>query len=75
MVADKSPPRLTAGHCLSIDQFCELENIARSTLYKLWREGRGPRFHQVGKVRRITEEARREWQQKLEPATSEGRAA
>ena len=74
-MAEQSPRRLTAGSSLSINEFCELENIARSTLYKLWSEGQGPRFYQVGSVRRITEEARRLWQLEREAATSAGRAA
>jgi hypothetical protein len=50
----------------TVDEFCDAERISRSMLYKLWSQGKGPRFFMVGTVRRITEQARREWQQRLE---------
>ena len=37
-------------------------------LYKLWSQGQGPRFYMVGTVRRISHEARIEWQRLLEAA-------
>ena len=42
-------------------------------IYKLWSEGKGPRFYYVGTVRRISHEARLEWQRQLEATTSPGR--
>ena len=50
----------------TITSFCELERISRAFLYKLWREGNGPRYYQIGSIRRISEEARLEWQQQHE---------
>ena len=44
--------------------------MSRSMLYKLWGRGEGPRFFMVGNVRRITHEARIEWQRSMEPATA-----
>ena len=35
-------------------------------LYKLWKDDRGRRFYMVGTVRRITHQARIEWQQARE---------
>jgi len=29
---------------LTINQFCAPEKVSRSQLYRLWREGKGPRF-------------------------------
>lgn len=50
----------------TIDAFCEAERICRSHLYKMWSEGRGPRYYMVRAVRRISAEARLEWQRSLE---------
>ena len=40
----------------SVDGFAEAEDISRSMVYKLWKQGKGPRFYMVGTVRRITHE-------------------
>jgi hypothetical protein len=53
----------------TVDAFCKAEGISRSMLYKLWKAGLGPRFYLVGTVRRISHEARIEWQRKLESAS------
>jgi hypothetical protein len=47
-------------------EFCVAEKISRATLYNLWARGEGPRFHYVGKQRRISPEARLEWQRQQE---------
>jgi hypothetical protein len=47
----------------SVNSFCEAENISRAMLYKLWRQGQGPRFYMLGNVRRISHQARIEWQE------------
>jgi hypothetical protein len=68
-------PRITKGasemQSYSVDSFCAAEDISRSMLYKLWAAGLGPRFYLVGSVRRISHEARIEWQQRMEAAASE----
>jgi predicted DNA-binding transcriptional regulator AlpA len=51
---------------LTINEFCAVEKLSRSQLYKLWHEGRGPRFYKIGNRPRISSEARREWRQSLE---------
>lgn len=53
------------------DEFCEAERVSRAWLYLQWRLGNGPRFYYNGNRRRITEEARLEWQRKREAATSQ----
>ncbi len=50
------------------DEFCEAERISRGMLYKLWSEGKGPHYYLVGTVRRISHEARIEWQRDRKPA-------
>jgi hypothetical protein len=33
---------------LTINEFCRAEKLSRAMLYKLWSEGRGPRFYRIG---------------------------
>ena len=54
----------------SVDGFAEAEDISRSMVYKLWKQGKGPRFYMVGNVRRISHEARIDWQREQEVAAS-----
>jgi hypothetical protein len=56
----------------TVDEFCKAERISRAMLYKLWSQGRGPRYYMVGSVRRISHEARIEWRQKLEASGNGG---
>jgi hypothetical protein len=53
----------------TVSHFCEAEEISRAMLYKLWKQGKGPRFYLIGNRRRITPEARTEWQQAREAET------
>ena len=55
----------------TVDELAEAERMSRSMLYKLWRQGQGPRFYMVGTVRRVTEEARQDWHHTLEAAASQ----
>ena len=57
---------------LTIDQFCRAEKISRDTLYKLWRQGKGPRWFRVGAYKRISHEARQEWRRGLETEAAAG---
>jgi hypothetical protein len=58
----------------TVDEFCAVEKISRGFLYKLWKEGKGPRSHRIGAARRISHEARTDWRRGLE-ATSNTVAA
>ena len=51
---------------LTLNQFCEAEQVSRSMLYKLWKQGKGPRWFNVGNNRRISHEARTEWRRQRE---------
>ena len=64
------------GYSYTVEEFCGVERISRSMLYKLWSEGKGPRFYMVGTVRRISQEARIKWQRQLEavPVSANGGA-
>ena len=54
----------------SVDGFAEAEDISRSMVYKLWKQGKDPRFYLIGNVRRISHEARIDWQREQEVAAS-----
>lgn len=45
----------------SIDEFCADEGISRSMFYKLQSQGKAPETYHVGKLRRMTREAREAW--------------
>jgi hypothetical protein len=51
---------------LTIQEFCAAEKISRSMVYKLWSEGKGPRFFNIGTVKRISHEARQQWRRERE---------
>ena len=50
----------------TVDAFAKAEGISRGMVYRLWQQGRGPRYYMVGNRRRISHEARIEWQRQLE---------
>jgi len=54
---------------LTIAQFCKAHSIGRTTLWKLWREGKGPQFFKVGRTVRIPAEAARRWRGQGEHGT------
>jgi hypothetical protein len=56
----------------TVDEFCAAERMSRSMIYKAWQEGWGPRFYLNGVSRRITHEARLEWQRQREQAARVG---
>ena len=50
----------------TVDEFCAAERISRVKLYDLWKHGKGPRFYQNGRCRRITHSARLDFQRHME---------
>jgi hypothetical protein len=58
---------------LSIDEFCTLERISAPTYHKLKRLGLGPREMRIGRIIRISPEARLDWHQEREKPTEEQR--
>ena len=58
-----------------VTEFCRRHGFSRGFLYAEWREGRGPRYMQIGDRRLISREAAAEWRRELEDATRAGRAA
>jgi hypothetical protein len=43
---------------MTISEFCEAERVSRSMLYKLWSQGIGPDYFEIGSTKRISPEAR-----------------
>jgi predicted DNA-binding transcriptional regulator AlpA len=50
---------------LTVDEFLRLEKISKSTLYAMWREGRGPQYHKIGRRILISAESRAAWRKNL----------
>jgi len=50
----------------SIPEFCKAHCIARSFLYLLLRDGRGPRVTKLGRRTLITREAAADWRAQIE---------
>jgi predicted DNA-binding transcriptional regulator AlpA len=66
--ADRAIPlnERRAMSAMSVDEFCSNFKISRSKLYQLWRAGRGPKYFQLGTVRRISDAAASDWCVELE---------
>ncbi|WP_342114578.1 hypothetical protein [Pseudoduganella sp. OTU4001] len=56
----------TENPVFDTDEFCEAHRISRSSLFKLWREGDGPRIMKVGRRTLISAEAAAEWRKLME---------
>lgn len=54
----------------TVSAFCAAHHIARSFLYQLLREGRGPRVMKLGRRTFITREAAADWRMRMEKETS-----
>jgi hypothetical protein len=62
----EQPPTLTRV-AFSVPEFCSRNNISRPTYHRLHREGRGPDEMRIGmNTIRITLEAEREWQERMQ---------
>jgi hypothetical protein len=53
---------------MTVDQFCEFENISRASFFKMLRNGTGPSVLRVPNTRilRVTAQARREWERRAQ---------
>ena len=58
--------KLGDGCSMTVQQFCQAECISKDRLYEDWANGKGPAFYLVGRSRRISQEARREWRRARE---------
>lgn len=58
----------------TLDQYCEIEKICRTRVYKEWREGGGVEYFKRGHKIFITDEARLEYRRRLEEKAREERA-
>jgi len=50
----------------NVRAFCEAHDISRGYLYKLWRDGQGPRRMKVGRRTYISGDAAAEWRSRME---------
>ncbi|HLY55855.1 MAG TPA: hypothetical protein VKS60_09885 [Stellaceae bacterium] len=60
---------------LTLSEFCTAYRIPKSTLYALWRVGRGPEFYRLGRRKFISAAAAEKWCRKLAPAPRRPRKA
>jgi hypothetical protein len=58
--------RASVDRSFTVDEFCRAERMSRSALYKQWQQGKGPRFYLVGNSRRISAQARFDYQRDRE---------
>jgi hypothetical protein len=56
-----------------VNGFCAAEQISRSALYKMWKQGIGPDYYLVGTRKRIPHRARLEFHQKRMAAAKGGK--
>jgi predicted DNA-binding transcriptional regulator AlpA len=56
----------------SVTQFCAAHGIARTTLYELFRQKRGPRTMKVGRRVLISAEAAADWRKRMEDDSAAG---
>jgi hypothetical protein len=46
---------------MTVSEWCSHRRLSRAQAYKLWKQGRGPRFYQIGARRYISAEADAQW--------------
>jgi hypothetical protein len=63
---DRAQPNLQ-----SIPAFCAAHSISRSLLYRLVKEGRGPRLTKISRRTLISAESAAEWRARMEQETEQ----
>jgi excisionase family DNA binding protein len=58
---DQCEGKLLPRRAFSPFELCEMLGISRSTLYRLWADGSGPAYAEIGRRRRVTKEALDSW--------------
>lgn len=72
--AQKTTSPVVSDPSYTVAEFCALERVSRSMLYRAWKEGWGPRYFMIGVSRRISHRARIEWQDQREAEAAAGEA-
>lgn len=72
--AQKTTSTVVSDPSYTVAEFCALERVSRSMLYRAWKEGWGPRYFMIGVSRRISHRARIEWQDQREAEVAAGEA-
>jgi len=70
LLAGEAPMSHAEPPLYTVSGFCAAHHIARSFLYRLLREGRGPRVMKLGRRTFITREAAADWRAQMERETS-----
>lgn len=63
------------GGAFDIPAFCKTHSISRALLYKLIREGKGPRLIKAGRRTLISFEAAQEWRERMVAPAAQSKAA
>jgi predicted DNA-binding transcriptional regulator AlpA len=50
----------------TIEQWCDAHSLSRAFFYKLEKQGKAPKTFNVGRLRRVSDEADRDWVRELE---------
>jgi hypothetical protein len=58
----------------TVKEWCATNKLCRTTLYKLWDEGKGPRYLKAGAKILITRAADADWKQAREAETAQAAA-
>jgi hypothetical protein len=58
--------RVSDDPSYTVNEFCTAERLSRGMIYKLWDQGKGPRYFYIGNSRRISHQSRIEWRERLE---------
>ena len=62
--------RLASPSALTVQEFCGRNRISPAHYYNLKAQGKGPREMSVGRSKRITLEAERDWQKECEQSVA-----
>lgn len=58
----------------SVESFCQAYGISRPTLYKMWKEGTGPEYMQIGRRVLIPIESSNAWRKRMTTGAAEVRS-
>jgi hypothetical protein len=73
--AGKTASASSTDPSFTVAEFCKLERMSRSALYNLWKQQKGPRYYLNGVSRRISPQARLDYDREREAAAAAESAA
>jgi hypothetical protein len=55
---------------MTVTEWCSHRRVSRAMAYKLWAQGKGPKFYNIGSRRYVSAEADAQWLREVESAAS-----